>query len=59
MQRSTSKTEPAARLNLSDEKLTALSNPEPARRKNYTRKSAFPALFVASSQQINKYIQIN
>jgi len=59
MQRSTAKTETAARLNLSNEKLTALSNPEPARSKNYARKWAFPALFVASSQHINKYSQIN
>jgi hypothetical protein len=53
------KTETAARLNLSNEKLTAFSSREPARSKNYTGKSAFSALFVASSQQISKCNKIN
>jgi hypothetical protein len=59
MQRSTTKTEPAARLNLSDEKLTALSSAAPARGKKFAGKSAFSVAHVASSQHFNKHMQIN
>jgi len=59
MQRSTTKTEPAARLNLSCEKLTALSGGGPARSKKNAGKSAFSGAFVASTQHNINSIKIN